>query len=244
MNIADTSSIMNPMSASTLERMEDAAESLLQCYVELSATGTHVLAEILDGSSPRQWDHYPHDDVVDAVIGYQFFYHSHSPRDRDALMEHGHLHVFARTDVHAKAIESDTETDFLCQLNGEEPADARTINLLCVALDAKGLPNRLFTVNRWVTGDHLASATATRRLVNGFHVRSERYRLITNWLQALLHLFQPQVEQLLIERDRRLLKLAAGRIAAGLLEDESVEILSSIDIDIDQQIQSLFKPAR
>lgn len=234
---------MNPMSASTLERMEDAAESLLQCYVELSATGTHVLAEILDGSSPRQWDHYPHDDVVDAVSGYQFFYHSHSPGDRDALMEHGHLHVFARTDVHAKAIESDTETDFLSQL-GEEPADARTINLLCVALDAKGLPNRLFTVNRWVTGDHLASAAATRRLVVGFHVRSERYRLITNWLQAFLHLFQPQVEQLLIERDRRLLELASDRISAGLLEDESVEILSSIDIDIDRQIQSLFKTAR
>lgn len=240
----DTSLVMDRLADSQLVQMRGAAENLLECYVDLSSAGTHLLAEMLDGSPPRQWAHYPDDDVIDRASGYQFFYHSHSPDDRDLSMEHGHIHVFARMDVHGNTIEMNMEDDFLRRLNGERPVEAGTISLLCVSLDAKGVPNTLFTVNRWVTGDQLLSAATTRKLIPGFLVQVEQYRMINKWLKALLTLFWPQVEQLLIERDRTLLGLAADRIEAGLLEDESVEILSSVSIDIDKQIDWLFNVAR
>lgn len=239
----ETLLVTNRLTESQLERMRGAAENLLECYVDLSSAGTHLLAEMLDGSPPRQWAHYPDDDVIDRASGYQFFYHSHAPDDRDPSLEHGHIHVFARMDVHGNAIDMNTEDDFLRRLNGE-PVEACTISLLCVSLDAKGVPNSLFTVNRWVTGDHLLSAATTRKLIPGFLVQVEQYRVMNKWLTALLTLFGPQVEQLLIERDRKLLGLANDRMAVGLLEDESVEILSSVAIDIDQQIQWLLNDVR
>jgi hypothetical protein len=240
----DTLSMIDHLTESQLDRMRDAAENLLECYVDLSSAGTHLLVEMLDGSLPCQWAHYPDDDVIDRASGYQFFYHSHSPDDRGLSIEHGHIHVFARMDVHGNAIEMNKEDDFLRLLNGEQPVEAGTISLLCVSLDAKGVPNTLFTVNRWVTGDHLFSAATTQKLIPGFLVQVEQYPVINKWLEALLTLFWPQIEKLLIERDRTLLGLAADRIDRGLLEDESVEILSSVSIDIDRQIKWLLNAAR
>lgn len=223
-----------------ISHMQSAAETLLACYAELATDKSHLLSEILDINAPRQWAHYPDDDVIDHAGGYQFFYHSHSPEDRDATAEHGHFHVFARQDVHGPSIDPDVERDFLKRLNGEQPADANTNHLLCVALDAKGVPTSLFTVNRWVTGDHLLSAATTLRLLSGFSVQTKHDLRISKWLTALLVLFRPQIEQLLMERDKALWTLAAKRRKSGLLEDESVELLSSIPIDIDLQINWLF----
>ncbi|TBR12569.1 MAG: hypothetical protein EPO43_13385 [Rugosibacter sp.] len=240
MNNEEFSLATDRLTPQQLHRMRSAAELLLECYMDLSADGSHLLAEILDDNTPRQWVHYPGDDVIDRTSGYQFFYHSHSPEDRDSTMEHGHFHVFARMDGHEHSIELDTEEDFLRHLNGEQPANTSTIHLLCVSLNAKGVPNALFTVNRWVVGDHLLSAATTLRLISSFTVQVKSCRRVSKWLAALLALFWPQIEHLLIERDRTLLGLAAGRLDAGLLEDESVEILSSVPIDIDQQIAWLF----
>ncbi|KAF3996525.1 DUF6969 family protein [Glaciimonas immobilis] len=244
MNNDEFSLAMNLLTRPQRDRMRAAAEALLASYVDLSSNRSHLLAEILDDSTPRQWAHYPEDDVVDHTSGYQFFYHSHSPDDRDPAIEHGHFHVFARLDVHGHTIGLGTEEAFLSDLNAEPLAEARTISLLCVSLSAKGLPNALFSVNRWVTGDHLLSAATTLRLIPGFTVQVAHYRRVSNWLAALLALFWPQIEHLLIERDRVLLGLGAGRIDTGLLEDESVEVLSSVPIDIDQQIAWLFDDAR
>lgn len=234
------SAAMAHLTSQQVSRMQAAAETLLACYAELAADKSHLLAEILDDSVPRQWAHYPDDDVIDRGSGYQFFYHSHSPEDRDVTTEHGHFHVFARQDVHGHSIESGIEEDFLKRLNGEQETDVNTIHLLCVSLNAKGVPTALFTVNRWVTGGHLFSAATTLHLLSSFAVQAKNGLRVSRWLTALLTIFRPQIKQLLIERDTTLLGLATSRVEAGLLEDESVELLSSVPIDIDQQIAWLF----
>ncbi|WP_449391272.1 DUF6969 family protein [Eoetvoesiella caeni] len=240
MHNKELSAAMAHQTPQQISSMQSAAEALLACYAELAADKSHLLSEILHDNVPRQWAHYPDDDVIDRTNGYQFFYHSHSPDDRDATGEHGHFHVFARQDVHGDAIDPGTEQDFLMQLNGEQPAHANTIHLLCVSLNAKGVPNTLFTVNRWVTGDHFVSAATTLRLLSSFTVQARNGIKVSKWLTALLATFRPQVEHLLIERDATLLGLASGRNGVGLLEDESVELLSSVPIDIDQQVAWLF----
>ncbi len=226
------------------DRMRSAAQALLECYAALSEHGTHLLGEILDDSPPRQWAHYPDDDVIDRAAGYQFFYHSHSPDDRDSATEHGHFHLFARQDVHGPGIDPHAETNFLQSQIGEQPAYTDTIHLLCVSLNAKGVPKALFTVNRWVTGGHLLSATTTLRLIAGFTIQAMNCPRVSKWLTALLALFRPQIEKLLMERDKTLLGLASGRREAGLFDDESIELLSSVTIDIDQQIGWLFNEER
>ncbi len=140
-------------------------------------------------------------------------------------------------------IDPGAEEDFLKHLNGEQSVHANTISLLCISLNAKGVPTALFTVNRWVTGDHLLSAATTLRLISGFTVQATNGLRISKWLTALLAIFWSQIEHLLIERDKTLLGLASSCREAGLLEDESVELLSSVPIDIDQQIGWLFNEA-
>lgn len=226
-----------------LNQMQSAVETLLTCYTDLAAQRSHLLSEIVNDHVPRQWAHYPDDDVIDGDTGYQFFYHSHSPEDRDATSEHGHFHVFARQAEHGASIDLDHEQDWLTRLNSEHATDANTIHLLCVSLNAKGVPTALFTVNRWVTGDHLFSAATTLRLLSDLAVDNQQAPRVSQWLTALLAIFEPQIAQLLIARDQNLLELASKRRKSGLLEDESIEVLSSVAIDIDQQIAWLFNDA-
>ncbi|MEJ1268683.1 hypothetical protein WDV93_21810 [Pantoea ananatis] len=56
----------------------------------------HLFQGILQGRQPVEWDHYPENDAVDRLNGYQWFYHTHSATDRPGVTEHGHLHLFAK----------------------------------------------------------------------------------------------------------------------------------------------------
>lgn len=220
--------------------MLKSAECLFACYERLQQEKQHLLSPILNGASPKQWAHYPDDDVIDKRSGYQYFYHSHSPDDRPGAAEHGHFHLFARLDGGIHVIDAAREKRFLRRLNSAAAVDSKTVSLLCISLDARGVPTSLFTVNRWVTGDHLLSADATLALLKGFHVKTPGFELVSEWMQALVGLFWPQIVELLRQRDRKLESvIAAGRSDADLLDDNRVELLSECDTDIDLQMERL-----
>ena len=46
-----------------------AGQRLLETYAALAARGEHLLHDLLAGSPPRQWQHYPEDDAIDQVSG-------------------------------------------------------------------------------------------------------------------------------------------------------------------------------
>lgn len=237
-----TQSHRNRISLPDKERkaMLRSAESLFACYERLQKTKQHLLSPVLNGESPKQWAHYPDDDVIDKRSGYQYFYHSHSPDDRPDAAEHGHFHLFARLDGGVHVIDAAREKRFLSRLNSAFAKDSKTASLLCVSLDASGVPTSLFTVNRWVTGDHLLSADATLALLKEFHLETPGFELISEWTQALIGLFWPQIVELLEQRDHKLeCVIAAGHSNADLLDDNGVELLSEYDIDIDQQVERL-----
>lgn len=216
------------------------AQQLIECYQELAQEARHLLQDMLDGQRPRQWAHYPEDDVIDRASGYQYFYHSHSPEDRENAAEHGHFHLFARLDdaVHAALIDLDAEQAFLQRIDATA-ASGNTANLLCISLDARGVPTAFFTVNRWVTGDQLLSAPASLALLRGFVLNTDQFGLVNRWIKALLQLFWPQIETLLHERDAALLRLIAAGKATPLFDNPMVEVLSECAIDIDGQIARL-----
>ncbi|MBI3144895.1 MAG: hypothetical protein HYZ18_06420 [Pseudogulbenkiania sp.] len=216
----------------------EAAAEILACYGVLAEQGKHLLWPLLDGS-PVQWAHYPESDAIDRRNGYQYFYHSHSPDDREGLGEHGHFHLFARVDNQQHELDFTAEQNFLETVGGGTPVIASTINLLGISLDAKGVPTTLFTVNRWVTGDHLLSAAVTLPLLSRFKVDVKEYDPVNQWLAAMVQLFWPQIEDLLLERDAKLIQLADLTRNANLLDDETIEVLSSISIDLNEQVASL-----
>lgn len=223
------------MPAQNLPAMLAAAENLIECYQELATDAHHLLQGLLHGELPGQWTHYPEDDVIDRSSGYQYFYHSHAPEDRENSAEHGHFHLFARLDGEAHAIDAAAEQAFLHGIQGDA-ASGNTANLLCISLDARGVPTSLFTVNRWVTGDQFLSGPATLALLRGFTLQTEEHQLVNRWLKALVQLFWPQIETLMHQRDQALLHLIAEGKAQPLFDNPMVEVLSECTIDIDQQI--------
>lgn len=223
------------ISADNLAIMLPAAENLIECYQELAQDARHLLQDFLHGERPRQWAHYPEDDVIDRSSGYQYFYHSHAPEDRENSAEHGHFHLFARLDGEAHVVDAAAEQAFL-QGIGADAATGNTVNLLCISLNARGVPTSLFTVNRWVTGDQFLSGPATLALLCGFTMQIDEHQLVNRWLKALVQLFWPQIETLMAQRDQTMLRLIAEGKAQPLFDNPMVEMLSECAIDIDQQI--------
>jgi hypothetical protein len=107
---------------------------------------------------------------------------------------------------------------------------------VALAVDRKGEPLRLFTTNRWVTGETWYRADDVIAMLDRFRVRSERpSALVNRWIGALVRLFQPEIATLLRDRDRAILE-QRWRWRGNVLEDPRLEITSSLEIDLDARL--------
>lgn len=213
--------------------LKAAGARLLETYADLSRRGEHLFSGLLAGGVPRQWSHYPEDDAVDHRSGFQWFYHSHSPEDRPSSAEHGHIHLFARPKLWSRRLRSAGELEFAALAeNSHESVSTR--HLLCISFDAKGIPISLFTVNSWVTGDLMLSAPTTVAILDQIALETG-YKDVDAVLECVVKLCRAEIQDLLETRDARLL----GRKKSGALSDESLEILSEINIQLDLKLQAL-----
>ncbi|NNJ77319.1 MAG: hypothetical protein HKP56_19420, partial [Anderseniella sp.] len=60
-------------------------------------------------------------------------------------------------------------------------------------------------------------------------------------LSAIMRLFRPQIEKLLIERDKTMKSWAAMKPGIDVYEDRDLEVTSIMDISIDRQIAAVEK---
>jgi len=213
-------------------RLRAAVKAIVTCYSSLASNGSHLLAPILDGSPPRQWQHYPADDAIDRQRRYQWFYHSHDPQDRPGAAEHGHFHLFARTEGLAEQLDEAAESAFLRKL-GARRRRAPIRHLLAVGTNAVGVPVSLFTVNPWVTGDLPLSGAATVELLRRLRLATG-HPLIDSVLTSVVRLHEPEIQALIAQRDRSLFARAARGPRA--LDDETLEVTSSIALDVDRRL--------
>lgn len=207
-----------------------ASMRLLETYAGLAQRGEHLLDSLLNGQAPRQWGHYPEDDAIDPSSGFQWFYHSHSQEDRPESAEHGHIHLFARRKLWARRLRSASELKF-AELAERAMPRVNTRHLMSIGFDAKGVPNSLFTVNSWVTGDLMLSAQTTAKLLDEMTLDTGNGR-IDGVIECIVQLCKQEIRSLLADRDQQLFK----RQAPGLLQDESLELLSEIAIDLDAKL--------
>lgn len=205
---------------------------MLDTYSALAARGEHLLHDLLGDQLPHQWQHYPDNDAIDRDSGYQWFYHSHSPEDRPDATEHGHFHLFARRPLWSRRLQSRAERDFAA-LTGDPDKHVATRHLLAIGMDAKGIPVSLFTVNSWVTGDLMLSASGTERMLASMRLRTG-HDAIDTVLECVVALCMDEIRMILAVRDATL-SAAAGR---AVLADTQLEVLSCQTIALDAKLSA------
>lgn len=205
---------------------------MLDTYSALAARGQHLLHDLLGDQLPHQWQHYPENDAIDLDSGYQWFYHSHSPDDRPDATEHGHFHLFARRPLWSRRLQSKAERDFAA-LTGDPDKHVTTRHLLAIGMDAKGIPVSLFTVNSWVTGDLMLSASGTERMLANMRLRTG-HDAIDTVLECVVALCMDEIRMNLAVRDAVLSTTARRTV----LEDAKLEVLSCQAIALDAKLSA------
>jgi hypothetical protein len=231
--------VLNGISKAELDAMAAAGDVIAECQQSLAAAGSNVIAELLkDSSDFFEWDHYPPGDVYDWNSHAQYYYHAHPPENRRDLVaeEHGHFHTFLRKRGMPPGMMPVPRADF------QAPADPDDLlaHFVAISMDRSGLPIRLFTTNRWVTGETWYAADDVIAMLPRFKVdEKNRAREVNVWISAMLCLFRPDVARLLQRRDETIAVRAAERPGVDVYEDRSLEVLSFMDISIADRVSAI-----
>ncbi|MBU6382142.1 MAG: hypothetical protein EB114_07495 [Betaproteobacteria bacterium] len=145
------------------------------------------------------------------------FFHRHEARAAEA----GHFHLFQQ----------------------HRPND---VHLVAIALDWQGRPSRVFSVNRWVTGEAWMPASQTWTHFKRWRIREPRrwdhalrdalalppeaqdLALIGLWLEALIASLENPIKDCLRARDQTLSDWIDRKPGVNVLEDQSLDVLSNI----------------
>ena len=232
------------VSQAEIDRMIAAAAVIRDCRSELALRNTSLVSEITAGHPAIcAWRHYPDGEVYDPESHAQYFFHAHTPESREGL-ERGHFHIFLR----AEGMPGGVAPLLLPELAVADAVPApqaaplrhgtrdEVSHLIAIAIDARGEPIRLFTTNRWVTGETWYRAEDVINMLDHFAVVGGGPSVILNrWISAMVELFRPQIAALLHARDVTVMAWRRRR-RTHVLEDPRLEITSSLDIELDTQL--------
>ncbi|MEO1041831.1 MAG: hypothetical protein AAFX52_06040 [Pseudomonadota bacterium] len=234
-NEAAPVTILNP---EDLEARLDAAATISETMRVLQKSDSNLVAEILETSEGfTVWEHLPDGDVYDRESHGQYYYHAH-PKEEAAPSihddEHGHFHLFLRGPGMGDARPDPDNSEI-----PDDPADIAA-HLIGIGMDAMGRPIRLFTTNRWVTGEVWFPADEVINFLDRFVIdRSKPSWPLNLWISAMVRLYRPQIVALLRERDAA---VAAWRLAhpdADVFEDRALEVTSSLEINLEADVDAL-----
>lgn len=220
-----------------LEGMVEAGAEVLEVYRILAKTSDNVVGELLRGHGTfYEWDHYPPGDVYDRETHGQYYFHAH-PVDQRFPGEHGHVHTFLR----GKGMPAGLSPAPLPDGKATKKKDDDPLcHLVAVAMDNRGMAFRLFTVNRWVTGETWYSAPDVAAMLEYFKIDQARPSWPTNrWLSALIQLYRPQIRTLLAARDRTVADWARRFPDRDVYEDRDLEVTSFVEISVEDQVRQV-----
>lgn len=209
---------LRQLTRADLETMYDAAAAVTDCLAALAQRGANPVTEVLKGADVAQeWEHYPPGDAIDAANRSQYYYHSHAAEERIAG-EHGHFHTFVRPD-------------------GREDAVAHVIG---ISTDSQGQVLRLFTTNRWVTGEHWHDADEMVGMLDGFRIDgTQPSPELNRWITALVRVCRPQIVDLIHARDRRIAEQRAAHPDRDVFEDRTLLVSSERPVDFIAQVRAI-----
>jgi hypothetical protein len=221
--------------AKRLRMMLAAGEDVLEVWRVLELTNDNVVGEILRHQGTfYEWDHYPKGDVYDRQTHSQYFYHAHSVGGRDP--EHGHFHTFVRAKGMPKGMKPVNRPDRSAWPLGNDALS----HIVGISMDSKGIPIRLFTTNRWVTGETWYKANDVIKLIQNYSIDHAQPSWPTNrWVSGMVRLFWPQIIMLLKARDQSIAAWERERPDQDVFEDRDLEVTSQAEIDVAAQITAV-----
>jgi len=227
---------LDDLESRELEAMALAGQQVVEVYRVLAKTGDNVVGELLRGIDTfYEWDHYPKGDIYDRETHSQYYYHAHAA-DQRFPGEHGHFHTFLRPKGMPPGL---APAEIPGRPVPEDPNDELS-HLIAVAMTPAGFPFRLFSTNRWVTGETWYRADDVIALLGRFNIDHARPSWPANrWITALVGLFRPQIAELVRERDRAVAAWAERHPDGDVFEDRNLEITSYMDIDVEAQIRGV-----
>lgn len=220
-----------------LREMEAAGAEVIETLRVLANTGDNVVGELLKGEGTfLEWDHYPKGDVHDFTSYSQYYYHAHPAEERPG--EHGHFHTFLRPKGMPKGVKPAPVAD----LELPEDLDDALSHIVGISMDSHGLPLRMFSTNRWVTGEIWYRAEDVCTMIGCFVIdHAQPSWPVNRWISAMLCLFRPQIEELLYRRDRTIAQWQKQDPAKNVFEDRGREVTSVMEISIDEQIEKVVR---
>jgi hypothetical protein len=221
------------LSRGELQVIAEAAREVLNCQRVLTKTGDNIVGEVLRGAGTfYEWRHYPQGDIYDAEYHAQYYYHAH-PEEWRVSGEHGHFHTFLRPLGMPQGVSPAPVPDF------KEPASKNDAlsHLVGISMNRAGLPIRLFTTNRWVTGETWYAAADVVRMLDCFVIDHARPSWPANrWITALMRMFRPQIVELLYARDAEIRRRQIIAPEINVFEDRDLEVASEMRVSIEDQI--------
>jgi Domain of unknown function (DUF6969) len=216
-----------------LQFMVAAGRDAVECHRALAQTKDNIVGDLLrDVETFYEWNHYPDGDVYDPNSHAQFYFHTHPQELRGG--EHGHFHTFMRP----KGMLKDMTPAPLPDLEAPREENDALSHLVGISMDQYGVPIRIFTTNRWVTGEVWYAAGDVQRMVDLFIIDHTRPSWPVNrWVSAMICLFQPQIVQLLDARDAAVAAWETAHPGVNVYEDRELEITSVTPISIDAQLE-------
>ncbi len=197
-----------------------AAAAVVEQVAAWAGRGESAPSRLLaPGGEFVEWAHYPQPDAVSSASGWRFFYHTHSAPQRLGD-EHGHFHIFVPPPRGA----------------GQSPR--LFSHLVGITVDARGLPLRLFTTNRWVTDEIWQDASSLEKHLCRPGLHGAEPADVARWLDNLLVLFADDIAALLHARARRLAG-SARRIDPRRLEDHRLRLPSQLRVNLARRVSRI-----
>lgn len=215
-----------------LERMELAATRIVDCMHALHKAGDSLITVALrDSGDFLEWDHYPTGDVYDPISRAQYYFHSHPPDDR-VDPDYGHFHTFVRLPGGEHGSDGASDPSAV--------SENKACHLIAISMTSTGMPDRLFTTNRWVTGECWQPASQVISMLDQFSIDLEHPSKPLNvWLTEMLVLFRPQIENLLFQRDITVGQWQNEYRDVDAFENRELDVTSSMRISLHDQIEWL-----
>lgn len=216
-----------------LREMLAAGQEALECRRVLEKGGLNLVSEVLRGQGEFvEYDHYPTDDVYDQDTRAQYYYHAH----RGLAAEHGHFHTFLRRPgslTGALPVDSPASEPW-------PQGDDEIAHLVAISMDAYGWPIGLFATNRWVTGETWFRAPDVIRMLEHFRIdHAHPSWPVNRWIGAMLTLYRPHIEALLMQRDAVIAAWRETHPGADVLEDRNLEITGHFEISVESMVPEL-----
>ncbi len=217
-----------------LAALYEAAAQATQSLAALAERGVNPVTEALGGASVvEEWAHFPPGDVVDAATHSLYFYHAHVAHERLAN-EHGHFHTFVRP----KALFPDLEPAAPAPRGAG--AAGPVAHLVGISTEASGRLIRLFTTNRWVTGEAWCDGDAVSRMLDRFDMTVDGpSHDLNRWVTAIVQMFRPQIEDLMRARDAKVAEFRAAHPERDVYEARDMRVTSETPVDFLAQIRAI-----